>query len=294
MRYKVPWALPHGRGSDNFTLSVVFFQCPQAAITGIVCHNGSDEPAIAWFVLRGHLITMSIVNIAGYQFVALQDLAALQQSLKACCLALELKGTILLSEEGTNQTLSGTPVAIEQYLAELQQYPFFQSLTFAKTYTKAPIFNKLLVKIKQEIITSKDLSLKPQPVSAKRIAAETLKQWLDDEHHDFTLLDTRNAFEFEMGSFDAAIHFNIQRFSQFDQAIDTLSEADRAKPMVIFCTGGIRCEKAALLLERKGFTHVYQLDGGILRYFDACGDAHFSGSCFVFDQRVQVSASNSR
>src|SRR5690606_14580586 len=109
-----------------------------------------------------------------------------------------------------------------------------------------------------------------------------------DEGKDFIIIDTRNGFEYQMGTFKNAIDIETRHFNEFDEAIKKLPEEMREKPIVTFCTGGIRCEKAAPLMIKRGFKEVYQLDGGILKYFETCKGAHWNGECFVFDQRTAV------
>lgn len=231
---------------------------------------------------------MNIVSIAGYKFVELTNLAQLKTELQALCENLGIKGTILLSEEGINQFLAGEPAAIAQYRATLATYPWFCDIKFIENHADVPLFAKLLVKIKPEIITTGDRSIQPDESAARRISPETFKQWLEVTGKEMTILDTRNTFEVEIGTFAGATHLNIARFSDFQSALKSLDASLKRKPIVIFCTGGIRCEKAAPMLAREGFEEVYQLEGGILTYLAQCGDAHFNGKCFVFDKRVTV------
>ena len=154
------------------------------------------------------------------------------------------------------------------------------------------------MRVKDEIITMKHPMIDPSAVRAPAIDPQTLKVWLDQGHDDngreIVLLDTRNDYEVQIGTFDGALHFGIDKFSEFPDAITSTTGDTREqlqnKTIVSFCTGGIRCEKAALFLQEPavGFDHVYQLDGGILRYFEEVGDAHYKGECFVFDRRVAL------
>ena len=129
----------------------------------------------------------------------------------------------------------------------------------------------------------------PGETPAPRLAPQELKRWLD-EGRDIVLLDTRNQFEVELGSFENTLALGLKSFSDFPRATPALPEALKHQPIVTFCTGGIRCEKAAPWLISQGFRQVYRLDGGILNYFEQCGGAHFRGECFVFDQRVALDA----
>jgi UPF0176 protein len=151
-------------------------------------------------------------------------------------------------------------------------------------------FRRMRVKIKREIIAFGVAGIAPGCYTSPRLSARELKQWLD-EGRPVTLLDTRNNFEVQTGSFRNALPIGIDDFRDFPAAVYQLPDELKQQPVVTFCTGGIRCEKAAPYLERAGFENVYQLDGGILKYFEECGAAHFEGKCFVFDERVALDAS---
>ena len=139
---------------------------------------------------------------------------------------------------------------------------------------------------KKEIISMGTPGLLTKQLPVPRVTAQELKQWLDD-NRDLTLLDTRNDYEVQMGTFSGATHFELDDFCEFPKAAEKLS---RTKPVVMFCTGGIRCEKAGLYLMEAGFSQVYQLEGGILNYFAEVGGAHYQGECFVFDERVALNS----
>jgi UPF0176 protein len=146
------------------------------------------------------------------------------------------------------------------------------------------------VKIKKEIIAFGVEGIDPARRPTAKLPARTLKQWLD-EGRPITLLDTRNDYEVRMGTFRGALPAHIDHFREFPDAVKRLPEELKDRPIVMFCTGGIRCEKAGPLMEREGFKHVHQLEGGILKYFEECGSAHYDGECFVFDRRVGVDPS---
>ncbi|MCX6951128.1 MAG: rhodanese-like domain-containing protein [Verrucomicrobia bacterium] len=148
----------------------------------------------------------------------------------------------------------------------------------------------MLVKIKKEIIAFGIDGIDPARRPTAKLPARTLKQWLD-EGRPVTLLDTRNDYEVRMGTFRGALPARIDHFREFPDAVARLPEELKERPVVMFCTGGIRCEKAGPFMERAGFKHVHQLDGGILKYFEECGGAHYDGECFVFDRRVGVDPS---
>ena len=231
----------------------------------------------------------SIVNIAAYKFAPLENLAELKLELRQLCEAGELRGTILLSTEGINLFLAGEREEIDALLSRLRDIPVLDDLPVKESFSDDKPFSRLLVKIKREIIPFGIESVDPRDYSAPRISARELKQWLD-AGKPVTLLDTRNNFEVKAGTFENALAIGIDTFRDFPQAVRQLPEELKSQPIVTFCTGGIRCEKAAPYLEQQGFSNVFQLDGGILKYFEECGGDHFRGECFVFDQRVAVNA----
>jgi UPF0176 protein len=145
----------------------------------------------------------------------------------------------------------------------------------------------MLVKIKKEIIAFGIEGVDPARRPAKKISASQLKQWLD-EGRPVTLLDTRNDYEVRMGTFKGAVVPQIWNFRDFPAAVERLPAELKTRPVVMFCTGGIRCEKAGPFMAMQGYTDVLQLDGGILKYFEEVGGAHYEGECFVFDERVGV------
>lgn len=230
---------------------------------------------------------MSILNIAGYQFITLTHLNDLRDDTMAMCHALEIKGTILLSEEGINLNLAGTLSAIHTFRAHLTADPRFASIDFKESYSETQPFKRLKIKLKKEIITLRQPAAKVTKNRAPTIAPATLKQWLDQKK-ELTLLDTRNDYEIEFGSFVGAVNLHLKHFVNFPKASEHII---KSKPVVMFCTGGIRCEKAAIYLQNQGFPEVYQLDGGILNYFAQVGGSHYQGDCFVFDDRIALNPS---
>jgi len=228
-----------------------------------------------------------ILNISAYKFCRLQDLPGLREGLKNVCLETGLKGSILLSPEGINLFIAGELEAVEKLLVTLRSIPELEDLKEKRSESSGQPFNRLLVKIKQEIIAFGVEGINPASHTSPRIAPMELKRWLD-EGREFTLLDTRNTYEVKLGTFAGAKTLPIRHFRRFPEAVRQLPVGLKQMPVVSFCTGGIRCEKAAPLLEKEGFREVYQLEGGILKYFEECGGAHWQGECFVFDKRVGV------
>ncbi len=227
------------------------------------------------------------VNLSVYKFTPLADLPALRERLLALTTAAGLKGTILLSPEGINLFVAGTRAAADSLLAALQAVSGLEGLTPKESLSAEQPFNRMLVKIKKEIIAFGVEGIDPARKPTAKLPARTLRQWLD-EGRPITLLDTRNDYEVRMGTFRGAVPAGIENFRDFPDAVARLPETLKTQPVVMFCTGGIRCEKAGPFMERAGFQNVLQLEGGILKYFEECGGAHYDGECFVFDKRVGV------
>ena len=232
-------------------------------------------------------MTTVFSNLAAYKFARLTDLKSLREQLMAKCKDWGLKGTILLSTEGVNLFVAGGCEEVEALLAELQRIPGLEGMEHKFSDSDHQPFNRMLVRIKKEIIAFGVEGIDPASYTSPRMSAKELKQWLD-EGRPVTLLDTRNDYEVKLGTFRGAIPIGVDQFRDFPEAVRRLPEHLKSQPIVTFCTGGIRCEKAAPFMEREGFQHIYQLDGGILRYFEECGGDHYDGECFVFDQRVGV------
>lgn len=228
-----------------------------------------------------------VTNISTYRFAELTGLKELREALIADCKSWNLKGTILLSTEGINLFVAGDAESIEKLLGRLREIPGLEDLAPKVSLSEKQPFNRMLVRIKKEIISFGVESIRPANYTSPKLSARELKQWLD-EGKPVTLLDTRNDYEVQLGTFKGAIIPHINTFRQFPEAVRQLPEALKQQPVVMFCTGGIRCEKAGPFMEQEGFEHIYQLDGGILKYFEECGGEHYEGECFVFDQRVGV------
>ncbi len=230
---------------------------------------------------------MTTVNIAAYKFVALDNLPELRIRLKEQCATQNLRGTILIAPEGINLFLAGTRESIETFFVYLKADNRFADITAKESPSDDQPFNRMLVKIKKEIISMGMPEISPAIKRAPAVDAKTLKQWLD-EGRDVVLIDTRNEYEIRLGTFENALPIGVDTFRAFPEKATQLSDSIKEKTVVTFCTGGIRCEKAAPVLQNLGFKNVFQLDGGILKYFEECGDAHYVGDCFVFDRRVAL------
>lgn len=235
---------------------------------------------------------LSVLNIAGYRFVTLDDPAALRESLLALARVCGLRGTILLAAEGINFCLAGEPRSVRSFLASLRTDTRFDGLEAKESWSARQPFGKLRVKVKREIIRMNHPAIQPAQGRAPAIDARTVKRWLDqgqdDEGRPVVTLDTRNAFEVDHGTFEGAVDWRLSKFSEFPRALRAHKAELEGKTVVSFCTGGIRCEKAAIYMREAGLRHVWQLDGGILKYFQETGGAHFRGNCFVFDERESL------
>jgi UPF0176 protein len=235
---------------------------------------------------------------AAYRFVPLSALPALRQQLFETASAAQLKGTLLLAEEGINFTLAGSPAALRGWVAQLQADTRFAALELKWSEAAAPPFQRLKVRLKAEIIRMNQPTVRPAAARAPAVDAPTLARWLQQGHCDagrpLLLLDTRNAWEVDAGAFEGAADWRLQRFSDFPAALAAHRDELQGKTVVSYCTGGIRCEKAALWMAEQGLADVWQLDGGVLRYFEALGRAgqapHWRGACVVFDERGALDA----
>ncbi|MDQ7879701.1 sulfurtransferase [Microbacterium sp. QXD-8] len=230
----------------------------------------------------------SVLNVSAYLFTHIADAPELRPTLRERAVAAELKGTILLAEEGINLFLAGDAVALRGFIADLRADPRFTALTTKESWSAAQPFGRMLVKVKREIIRMDHPTIRPEAGRAPAVAPETLRRWLDrgrdDEGREVVLLDTRNAFEVDYGAFEGAVDWRLERFTQFPDAAAAAAADLDGKTVVSYCTGGIRCEKAAIYLREAG-VEAYQLDGGILGYFEQVGGDHWTGECFVFDER---------
>ncbi|MCY1254952.1 hypothetical protein D9M68_91160 [compost metagenome] len=235
---------------------------------------------------------MQIVNISAYKFVSLDDIEALRPAMRERCEAAGLKGTILLAPEGINMFLAGPRAAIDGFMAWLHADARFADIAPKESLSEHQPFKRMLVRAKKEIITMKMPLIRPEAGRAPSVRPADLKRWLDQGHDDegrpVVMLDTRNDFEVAVGTFEAAVEYDIAKFSEFPEAVGAHKAELEGKTVVSFCTGGIRCEKAAIHMQEVGVERVYQLEGGILKYFEEVGGSHYRGDCFVFDYRTAL------
>ena len=231
-----------------------------------------------------------ILNVAAYRFVELDDLPSLRSLLLQRAEAAALKGTVLLAPEGINLFLAGAPAAVRGWLQQLQADPRFACLEVKDSYSAEVPFRRLRVRIKREIIRMNQPAIRPVAGRAPSVDAPTLARWLSQGHCDegrpVVMLDTRNGFEVDHGAFDNAIDWRLNRFTEFPGALAEHMPELQGKTIVSYCTGGIRCEKAAIWMREQGLPHALQLDGGILKFFEQVpGAPGYRGDCVVFDDR---------
>ena len=228
-----------------------------------------------------------VFNIAGYRFIDLHDRDELRDPFMNRCTDLGLKGTILLSPNGINFFLAGSEESVSEFIQYLESDRRFSGIPIKFSRTDYQPFRRMLVKRKNEIISLGDSEIKPSEFTGPYIKPIEFKH-LMDTGEDILVLDTRNDYETRIGSFEGSLELGISSFRDFPNAIASIPEEYKSKTVVMYCTGGIRCEKASAVMMNAGFEDVKQLEGGILGYFKECGGSYWDGDCFVFDQRVAV------
>jgi UPF0176 protein len=228
---------------------------------------------------------------AFYQFAALPDFRELREPLRAICAGLELKGSVLLAHEGINGTLAGSADAIDTLIAELRGALFggrLDTLELKFSRASAMPFARLKIRLKKEIVTLGDSAADPTKAVGIYVDAADWNELIAAT--DTLVIDTRNAFEVAMGSFAGAVDPEIKSFGQFKDFVTNTLDPQKQQKIAMFCTGGIRCEKANAYLLSRGFAQVYHLKGGILKYLEAVpeSESRWRGECFVFDDRVAL------
>ena len=228
-----------------------------------------------------------------YQFVPLPDFRELRAPLRELCASLGIKGTLLLAPEGLNGTVASTPESIDTFLVALRDGDLFggrlDNLELKFSSADAPPFKRLKVRLKKEIVTIGDRAVDPNAKVGTYVDAQDWNALIASP--DVTVIDTRNAFEVALGTFDGALDPKLSRFGEFPDFAARALDPQKHKKIAMFCTGGIRCEKAGPYMEQVGFKNVLQLDGGILKYLEEipASDSRWTGECFVFDERVALS-----
>lgn len=235
-----------------------------------------------------------VLNIATYHFNPVPDPAELAARLRAVAEAGGLRGTVLVAAEGVNAFLAGGQASIDDWLAALRSEPGFAEIVVKRSFSRKVPFARLKVKQKREIISFRREETSPLRGRAAAVTPADLARWMaqgrDDSGRRLVLLDTRNQEEFALGTFDGAVTLPISKFTDLPAAFEAQRECFDDATVVGFCTGGIRCEKAVNWLSAAGIERAYQLDGGILGYFEQVGGFGYSGRCFVFDERVALDA----
>jgi len=230
--------------------------------------------------------------MAFYGFTAMEGLPALQQELKALAEQGSVRGTILLAEEGVNGTISGPDAGVTAVLDRLRQLPGLGGLEAKFSRAEQQTFHRLKVRLKREIVTMGCPTVKPAEQVGTYVPPEQWNALIADP--DTLVVDTRNRYEVEVGSFAGAIDPGTESFREFpawvEQTLRPLVEETQPKAIAMFCTGGIRCEKSTAYLLQQGFENVHHLQGGILKYLEEIPEERSSwqGECYVFDQRVSV------
>ena len=233
-------------------------------------------------------MTKSIVIVAMYKFVRLDNHEAMQPIVLSFCQQREIYGTLLLAEEGLNGTLAGTRSAIDALLVFLKSDRRLADLEYKESYSDEVPFHRTKVKIKKEIVTMGQPNIKPSDRSGIRVEPEQWNEIISDP--EVLLIDTRNEYEYQIGTFKDAVSPETTNFREFPEYVIRELNPATTKKVAMFCTGGIRCEKASAYMLEQGFEEVYQLNGGIIKYLEEIDQAEslWEGECFVFDSRVSV------
>jgi len=229
-----------------------------------------------------------IVVAALYKFVALPDYQDLREPLIAECAAAGIKGTLLLASEGINGTVAGSREGIDQVLNFLKKDPRLVDLSHKESFDEAMPFYRMKVKLKREIVTMGVEGIDPRQVVGTYVAPKDWNALIADP--DVVVVDTRNDYEYELGSFEGALNPDTKSFREFPQYVADNMNPEKQKKVAMFCTGGIRCEKSTAYMKEQGFEEVYHLHGGILQYLEDVpqSESMWNGECYVFDNRVSV------
>ena len=230
---------------------------------------------------------LDVLNIAGYKFEPLSDIDSLVREFQSVCDDLELKGSVYLSPNGINFSLAGSEEAIDQYLLFMEHDRRFLDIPLKKTYSETQPFRRMKVRPKKEIISLGRDDINPRELTGEYVTPKELFAMYEN-NEDVIVLDTRNEYETRVGLFENAVDLQLDTFRDFPDAIEQLPEEYKDKQIVMYCTGGIRCEKASAVMLKAGFSDVKQLEGGVLDYFKETGGKYWNGDCFVFDERVAL------
>jgi UPF0176 protein len=229
-----------------------------------------------------------IVVAALYKFVRLPDYQQIVPRLKVFCDEIGLKGTLLLAEEGINGTVSGTRASIDALRNYLLSDPRFEGVSYKESFYDEQPFYRMKVKLKKEIVTMGIEGIDPQKIVGTYVKPQDWNALISDP--DVVVVDTRNSYEYEIGTFKNAIDPQTETFREFPKWVAENLDPQKHKKIAMFCTGGIRCEKSTAYLKEQGFDQVFHLEGGILKYLEdvPAAESLWQGDCFVFDNRVAV------
>ncbi|MBO0343624.1 rhodanese-related sulfurtransferase [Roseibium limicola] len=229
-----------------------------------------------------------ILIVALYKFVPLDDFEAMRDPLKAFCQERDVRGSILLASEGLNGTIAGPEEGLREVLAYLQSDPRMSELEYKEAWADRHVFKRMKVRLKQEIVRLAVDGIDPNDVVGTYVQPEDWNALISDP--EVVVIDTRNDYEFAFGTFDGAMNPETQSFREFPEWVRKAQELENKPKIAMFCTGGIRCEKASSLMLQQGFDEVYHLQGGILNYLEKVPEEQslWKGECFVFDDRVSV------
>ncbi|MCL4143784.1 UNVERIFIED_CONTAM: hypothetical protein GTU68_067126 [Idotea baltica] len=232
--------------------------------------------------------TPQVVVCALYQFVSLADYETLKPSVTDKLNQLSIRGTLLLANEGINGTVAGSKTSIDDFLSWLQLDERFAGIDYKLSYHDNLTFHRTKVKLKKEIVTMGVEDIDPNQVVGTYVDPKDWNELITDP--DTILIDTRNEYEYGIGSFKNAINPHTETFREFPDYVQQNLDPDKHKKVAMFCTGGIRCEKASAFMKQQGFDEVYHLKGGILKYLEQVEpeETQWDGECFVFDDRVAV------
>ena len=233
----------------------------------------------------------AIVVLALYKFVSLSDTPALKAELDAFCQEQGIFGTLLLAKEGINGTVSGSRLGIDNFRAWLEHHPLLKGIDFKESYTATHPFHRMKVKLKQEIVTLGVPTVDPTVCVGEYVDPQDWNAIISAE--DVVVLDTRNDYEYALGTFERALNPDTDSFREFPEYVSKNLDPKKHPKVAMFCTGGIRCEKASSYMLAQGFEQVYHLKGGILKYLEVVPEEEslWKGDCFVFDHRVAVNHS---
>ena len=230
---------------------------------------------------------LEFLNVAGYKFEPLENLDSLIPEFQNKCDELGLKGSVYLSPNGINFSIAGTEEDMDTYIKFMEEDSRFRDIPLKKTFSKTQPFRRMKVRLKKEIISLGRDDINPRELTGDYISPRELFEMYETKE-DVIVLDTRNEYETRVGLFENAVDLQLDTFRDFPSAIETLPEEYKDKQIVMYCTGGIRCEKASAVMMKAGFSDVKQLEGGVLDYFKETGGAYWNGDCFVFDERVAL------